>query len=148
MPNDQYERYDRVSNELERLVNTPGAIKWEEPDIEFLKQSTKDYLKTCGLLDYGIKFWVADVKLEGTVLFKIEDDFACYLHHDPVTDVHMFADEGFHNAVNNNRALARLANKAVGVNADHLTKIFDEMDKIEPPKDFGKYDAKFNPELN
>lgn len=90
------DRLSKISDEYERLVNE-DVIKWQTPDLDRLPESTRLYVELF-LVPY-IEFWVDDKQLGGTFLFKLNHDKVHYLHHDPHTKVHMWADEGFHNAL-------------------------------------------------
>lgn len=99
-----------IANEYERLVNADLLI-WHEVDKRLLDESTVRYLETI-LEPSGLYYQVADVKVYDTVLFKINHETIKYLHHDPDTKQHMWADEGFHNALPNDIVLLELARLA------------------------------------
>lgn len=88
-----------ICAELETLVND-GGITWKPVNLEELPVSTHTYVDMM-LVKPGYNFAVADVVLKGTYLFKIEHPVVKYLHHVPQLDLHMWAGEGFHEALDN-----------------------------------------------
>ena len=100
-------RLKRVADRYEEMVND-GTIKWEPVIRETLDASTIRYI-TIILDPTGLKYQIAQQRLEGTVLFKIDHPTICYLHHDPITQQHMWADKGFHEAICNDMVLVEFA---------------------------------------
>jgi hypothetical protein len=119
-------RLTDIANQYERMVGE-GAIKWLPVDKSNLPESTVKYVELF-LGPSGLGYMVAEQRLGGTILFKIDHPTICYLHHDPVGESHMWADDGFHNALNNNSTLATLASLS-GVNVSHesLMRLFDSL---------------------
>ncbi len=95
-----------VANQYEKMVGE-GAIRWLPVDKSNLPAPTLKYIEL--FLDpSGLEYMVAEQRLSDTVLLKINHPTICYLHHDPVSESHMWADEGFHNSLDNNSVLATL----------------------------------------
>lgn len=99
-------RLTDIANEYERLVL--NGLVFATVDKSLLHPSTVLYLEQI-LEPSGIEYWIANIRLDGTVLFKLNHPKICFLHHDPVEEKHMWADDGFHNAIPNNKVLALLA---------------------------------------
>jgi len=90
-----------IANEYETLVNN-GGITWLPLNLEELPDSTKKYVKMM-LVDQGWNCQVSDKVLQGTYLFKVDHPVVQYLHHVPQNDAHMWANEGFHESLDNSR---------------------------------------------
>jgi len=122
-------RLQLISDEYERLVND-GQARWEPVNKETLDPCTVEYLETV-LEPSGLTYMVAEQRLQGTVLFKVNHPNIRYLHHDPQTGSHMWAGDGFHEALPNNAVFATLAGMA-GVKLPHgiMLRIFDEIDVL------------------
>jgi hypothetical protein len=111
------------------LRNSRKTLEWVGIDHTKLPPSTSKYCKMW--LDFlGIKYKMATLHLEGTYLFKIEDDFVKYLHHDPVHERHMWADEGFHSFIENNLALAKLSTRS-GIPEEVSKEMYDRIDELQ-----------------
>lgn len=123
------ERLKLVADQYERMVGD-GTIQWRPVDKRTLDRSTIEYLETI-LEPSGLSYSIAEQRLQGTVLFKVHHPTICYLHHDPATQQHMWANEGFHEALPNNAVLASLAGMA-GVELPHRTMvgIFDDLNVL------------------
>jgi len=116
-----------IVDTYERMINT-NELVWIDVDHSTLPKSTSSYCQMW--LDYfKIQYKVATLQLGGTILFKIEDDFVKYLHHDPEHETHMWADEGFHSHIDNNQALAKLCSRT-GIPESETKKMFDAIDVI------------------
>jgi len=103
------QEWKQAANEFEKLINT-GKITWQPLNIDNLPGPTRLYVKTILMpaIYQGLKVQVAKERINGTVLFKLDGlKHTKYLHHDGKWG-HQYADEGFHNAINNNLALAEL----------------------------------------
>jgi hypothetical protein len=117
-----------ICDTYEKMVEA-DELTWVEVDHSKIPASTSLYCKMW--LDYcGIKYKMATLQLGETYLFKVEDDFVKYLHHDPVHEKHMWADEGFHNYIDNNDALAKLSARS-GVPEEIVKKMFDKIDELQ-----------------
>lgn len=113
------ERIAEINNSaqvFETLVNTEGAIVWT--------QVNKPKLPTTTLLYYemfvegaGLRAEVSDKVVNGTYLFRILNHPTIkFLHHAPDGEgLHMWADEGFHNALDNDAIGWEVAAKSAGV---------------------------------
>lgn len=99
------ERLTKIADKYESLVNR--GLEFVEVDYDSLRPATKQYLSI--LDDTGLNYLIATVRLDNTVLFKIDHPWIGYLHHDPVESAHMWADKSFSEALNNDRVLATLA---------------------------------------
>lgn len=97
-------RLQLVADQYERMVND-GRVQWEPVNKQTLAPSTIEYLETI-LEPSGLTYMVAKERLQGTVLFKVNHPSIRYLHHDPETEQHMWAGDGFHEALPNNAVLA------------------------------------------
>jgi hypothetical protein len=122
---DQYE-------ELVNLVSGKSPIVWVTPQKEQLNASTIKYLENI-IEPAGFSYKVATVRLGGTHLFKLDHpidmirEAICYFHHDPVEGKHMWAGQGFHDALDNDRVLALLAEQCgVVLPAGFLVKLMGE----------------------
>jgi hypothetical protein len=114
-----------VCDEYERLIHE-NNIKWIQVDKSTLPKSVCTYIEHW--LDYfNIKYQIAELRLKGTILFKVDDPVVKYLHHHPTAETHMWVGEGFHNAIGNNKALAQLASRT-GMPKEALEKLFGCMD--------------------
>lgn len=96
-----------IANEYEGLVND-GSITWLPLSLEDLPDSTRKYVKMM-LVDLGWDCQVSDKVLGGTYLFKVDHPVVKYLHHVPQNDTHMWANEGFHESLDNSRIFNVLA---------------------------------------
>ena len=122
-------RLSLIADSNERMVKD-DTIKWGPVNKSTLDPSTVEYLETI-LEPSGLTYSIAEQRLDETVLFKVHHPTICYLHHDPATQQHMWANEGFHEALPNNAVLATLAGMA-GVELPHRTmvKVFDDLDVL------------------
>lgn len=101
------QRLSQISDQYERLVQE-NALTWVPVDKMTLAPTTVLYLSV--ILDpSGLEYLMAEQRLDRTVLFKVDHPTIRYLHHDPVTDSHMWAGEGFAEALPNDKVLAVLA---------------------------------------
>lgn len=100
------ERLSKIADRYEELISK--GLEFIDVDRESLDDFTLIYLDQI-LNPAGLEYSIATVRLDNTVLFKIEHPEIAYLHHDPVEGKHMWADVGFHNALDNNRVLAMMA---------------------------------------
>lgn len=122
------ERLSQIADKYEELVSK--GLEFHEVDHDTLDPSTNRYLRL--LDDTGLRYLIATVRIDRTVLFKIDHPWIAYLHHDPVEMVHMWADVGFQSALNNTRVLATLAELAgILLPSSHLLKLFGVEDGEE-----------------
>lgn len=121
------ERLKMIADQYEHLVNN-GSLKFEMVDKSTLAPSTVLYIET--MLDrMQIRYQVCNIRLDDTVLFKLDHPTVHYLHHDPVTDQHMWADEGFHAGIDGHRAVALLAeHRNILLPTSYLLEMFGIMD--------------------
>lgn len=122
----------RICDEYERLISV-GKLKWIKVSHKHLPPSTRAYCRMW-LDDNKIKYKVATLRLGGTILFKVDDKFVHYLHHDPKQEKHMWADEGFHSFIENNEALARLSARHSKSSKEALKIAFDGIDAVQGTK--------------
>lgn len=107
----QRERLPRIADKYERLVNS-GGIRWIPVDQSSLHPHTVRYINA--FLDPSkLKYLIADLRVEKTVLFKIEHDYIKFLHHDPITVQHMWVGDGFHEFLPNDAVLDILHKLAI-----------------------------------
>jgi hypothetical protein len=134
MTQEQPNRLSVIADQYEELVNLVSGksqIEWVDVDKEHLHPSTVKYLEMI-LEPAGLSYKIANVRLGGTVLFKLDHpsyirEAICYFHHDPVEGKHMWAGQGFHDALDNDRVLALLAEEAgVVLPAEFLVKTMGE----------------------
>jgi hypothetical protein len=90
-------RLSEIADEYERLIGE-GSIGWSQADLSKLPPNTKSYLEMMLVIPQW-DFEVADQVIEDTYLFRIDHPVIKYLHHIPQTDQHMWAGEGFHEAL-------------------------------------------------
>lgn len=113
MPRDPNDRPGLIADDWEELVNRPGELAWTT--AAHAPPETREYLKL--LEDAHIAYEMADRCVRGTYLFRIrwlEHPEVHYLVHDPGTRAHMWADEGFHNALDNDRLGWEMAAQTAG----------------------------------
>lgn len=122
--------WSHAADEFERLVNEPDTIKWLPVVTATLPCSTRLYVEKW-LVTSGLRFWMADRRIHNTILFKIDDSAVCFLHHDPEGAGHQWADKGFHNGIDNNMALARLARIGGLVSTQQESQLKQIYDKID-----------------
>ena len=92
------DRLSDIANEFERALNA-GELAFSPCDLATLPASTRKYIE-CFLLESGIKYSLCDRVIEGSYLFKLDDPVVGFLHHDSVTEIHMWADAGFTEGLN------------------------------------------------
>jgi hypothetical protein len=121
--------WSEAANQYEHLI-AENRLTWIPLDKTRLPSSTRTYFEKW-LEMPGLLVEVASEHINGTILMKIDDPVVVYLHHDPATKHHQFADQGFHNALDNNLALARLAARRLGLSEKEIIRlraIFEDMD--------------------
>lgn len=88
-----------IADEYERLVGD-GSITWKPVDLDELPINTRSYVEMM-LVEPGYTFSVSDKVVKGTYLFQVEHPVVKFLHHIPQFETHMWAGEGFHEALDN-----------------------------------------------
>lgn len=96
-----------IADQYEKLVQE-DALVWSPVNKADLKPATILYLEA--ILDpTGLEYSIADQRLGHTVLFKVEHPTIRYLYHDSALELHMWAGEGFAEALSNDWVLMELA---------------------------------------
>ena len=125
------DRWAEAADGYEKLI-AEGKIKWKPLVEAELPVVTRHYYRMF-IKDAKLKkIEVAEQRLGGTVLLKLNDPEVPYFHHDPRDGAHQWGDEGFHNAIDNNTAIIRLARLANPRIDDKMSKnlkgFFDQVD--------------------
>lgn len=90
---ERVEQLRLIADQYEALVKSDGIV-WADVDQMGLPLGTRNYVLMM-LVEPGIPFQVAEAKLGGTYLFKLDDPLIGFLHHDAVLGVHQWIDKGF-----------------------------------------------------
>lgn len=99
-------RLSQIADSYEEMVER-DTLTWQPVDKATLDATTVLYLESI-LEPSGLQYVMAAERLDRTVLFKIEHRTIRYLHHDPLTEQHMWAGHGFHEALPNDEVLVML----------------------------------------
>jgi len=92
------DRLSDIANEFERALNA-DELQFGPCDLSVLPPSTRRYIE-CFLLESDIGYSLCDRVIDGSYLFKLDDPVVGFLHHDSVTEIHMWADRGFTEGLN------------------------------------------------
>lgn len=118
-----------IADQFERLVNTEGALRFLPVDKSAMHPATREFLETI-IEPTGISCTIADVRLHGgAVLFKLDDERVPFVSHLPDRQTHMYADAGFHNALEPNKVLAYFARRAFGADEQAVRRLLDSLDE-------------------
>jgi hypothetical protein len=130
-PSTSTSRLAKIADQYEDMV-ARSEINWVTPNKESLNALTIEYLENI-IEPAGITYKIANIRLGGTYLFKLNhpsyliNENVCYFHHDPVEGKHMWAGQGFHDALDNSRVLALLAEQCgLILSADFLVQMMDD----------------------
>lgn len=106
-----------VVDQIEVLYDD-GKLEWIACDLDNLPTTTCMYLNSM-VTDSGIEYKMANPldEFQGSYIFKMENALLGFLHHDPISSVHMWIDNKFKYGLQNmaafNYILARrIANGA------------------------------------
>lgn len=131
IPSTSTGRLAKIADQYEYKLSR-NEINWVTPNKESLNALTIKYLENI-IEPAGISYKIASIRLGGTYLFKLShpshliNENVCYFHHDPVEGKHMWAGQGFHDALDNSRVLALLAEQCgLILPADFLVQMMDD----------------------
>lgn len=123
-------RLGELADQYEELINH-GNPTWIDNDFN-IPLSTAYFLDR--FFELGIKVELCNSTLGqdigGYYVFRINDPKIRYFVHVPELNVHMYADEGFHNALPMNECLAYLAELAGICTTDVANKVFKKVDQM------------------
>lgn len=93
-----------------------GQIDWVKIPVADLPEPTAKYVNSM-LLEAGIKFEVAKTEecFTNSIFLKIDDPLLGFLHHDPESASHLWADKNFEPGIRNNAIVDYLTAKKLEI---------------------------------
>jgi hypothetical protein len=92
------DRLGGIADALESAFRA-GELVFGDFDLGVLPSATRSYLQ-CFVFDAGVGVELCERVVDGTFLFRLVDPVVGFLHHDPVTGVHMWINHDFSDSLN------------------------------------------------